>query len=151
MKYLCGHGHRRHSTHRLRCGGVRRGRVVDVAVLPGLVAEQNGQPTSLLTLARHREELEIVVLAARPLESDVVQLLIDAARTYAGPMCRRVYTICSNAELDVQRQLQLYGFRLAACRPGNVEWVAQRSPQGLVQMIDGLMVRDELEFDQLLS
>jgi len=129
---------------------VRRGVVVDVATLPGLVAERNGQPTSLLTLARHREELEIVVLAARPFEEEVARLLIDAAQTYAGPMCRRVFSICSNAELDVQRQLQRYGFRLSACRPGNIEWAARRTSQPLSKTIDGLPVRDELEFDLLL-
>ena len=129
---------------------VRRGRAVDVAVLPGLVAERNGQPVALLTLARQREELELVVVAAHPFEDDIVRVLIDAAKTYAGPMCRRIYTICSNAELDAQRSLQTYGFRLSSCRPGNVEAVARRSSMPLLARLDGLDIRDELEFDQLL-
>ncbi len=129
---------------------VRRGKAVDVAVLPGLVAERNGQPIALLTLARHREELEVVVVAARPFDDGVIRLLIDAAKTYAGPTCRRIYTICSNAELDAQRSLQLYGFRLASCRPGNIEAVARRDSAPIATMLDGLAMRDELEFDQLL-
>lgn len=129
---------------------VRRGSAIDVAVLPGLVAERNGHRVALLTLARHREELEIVVVAAHPFEDDVVAVLIDAAKTYAGPTCRRIYTICSNAELDAQRSLQAYGFQLAACRPGSMEMVARRSSMPIEATHNGLAIRDELEFDQLL-
>lgn len=129
---------------------VRRGTAVDVAVLPGLVAEQNGQPTALLTLARHREELELVVLASLAYDVEVMRLLIDEAKNYSGPMCRRVYSICSNADLDVQSQLQMYGFRLSNCRPGNVEAVERRETVPLTMVFNGLLVRDEIEFEQLL-
>lgn len=129
---------------------VRRGAAIDVAVLPGLIAEQNGQPVALLTLARHREELEIVVVASHTYDVDLLRLLIDAAKNYASPMCRRVYTICSNAELELQRQLQIYGFRLSNCRPGNIEAVERRETAPLTMMFNGLLVRDELEFEQLL-
>ncbi len=129
---------------------VRRGVVVDVAVLPGLIAERNGQMVALLTLARHREELELSVIASAPFDDELVGLLIDAAKTYAPPMCRRVYSICSNADFDIQRALQRYGFRLCTSRPGAIDAVARRSPSPLTRTVDGVPVRDEIEFDQLL-
>lgn len=129
---------------------VRRGLVIDVAVLPGLIAERNGQMVSLLTLARHREELELSVIASSPFDDELIGLLIDASKTYAPPMCRRVYTICSNADFDIQRCLQRYGFRLCTTRPGAIDAVARRSQSPLVGSIDGVPLRDEIEFDQLL-
>lgn len=129
---------------------VRRGRVVDVATQPGLVAMRDGQSVGLVTLTRHRESLELSVLEAPAFDDEIVTLLIDAARTYAGPSCRRIYSICSNAELDAQRALQVYGFRLAACRPGNIESVRRRSTLPVTEFIGEVPVRDEFEFDWLL-
>jgi hypothetical protein len=129
---------------------VRRGLVVDVAVLPGLVAERNGHPAALLTLARHRDELEFSVIASAPFDDAIVALLLDAARRYASPTCRRIFTICSNADFDVQRSLQKNDFRLCASRPGAIDAVARRTSEALATMIGDVPVRDEVEFDLLL-
>ena len=129
---------------------VRRGKVVDLAMLPGLIAERNGQPTALLALSRRGDELEFAVLAAAPFDDVLVGMLIAAAKTYTSPTCRRIYTICSNADFDVQRALQQHGFRLCTSRPGAIEAVARRSTVPLVRTFAGIVVRDELEFDQLL-
>jgi len=130
---------------------VRRGRVVDVALLPGLVALRHGQPVGLVTLTRHLEELEVSVLAAAPFDDAIVARLLAAARGHAAANCRRLWAICSNAEFDVQRALQQNGFRLCTCRPGAVDAVLARSPVGLVASLRGVRVRDEVEFDLLPS
>jgi len=129
---------------------VRRGEVVDVASQPGLIAMRGEENVGLVTLVRHRESLELLVLEAPPFDDAVTAVLIDAARSYAGSTCRRMYTICSNAELEVQRALQVYGFRLSACRPGNVEAVRKRTELPVREVLGDLVVRDELEFDWLL-
>lgn len=129
---------------------VRRGRVVDVATLSGLIAQRGDENVGLVTLARHRESVELAVVSAAPYDDDVVTMLIDAARTYAGPACRRIFSICSNAELEMQRALQRYGFRLAACRPGSIEVVRKRSEHPIAEGLGDLPLRDELEFDWLL-
>ena len=128
---------------------VRRGTRVDVAVLPGLVASNDGHPSGLLTLTRHREELEISVIASAPFDDSQVALLISAAQTYASESCGRMWAICSNADFDVQRALQQSGFRLCTVRPGGVDIVARRSPEGVVRSFGGVPVRDEVEFDLL--
>jgi hypothetical protein len=128
---------------------VRRGTRVDVAVLPGLVASNDGHRSGLLPLTRHRDELEISVIASAPFDDSQVALLISAAQTYASESCRRMWAICSNADFDVQRALQQSGFRLCTVRPGGVDIVARRSPEGLVRSFGGVPVRDEVEFDLL--
>lgn len=130
---------------------VRRGRVVDVAVLPGLVALRHGQPAGLLTLTRHLDELELSVIAAAPFDDPLVARLLVEARRHGGPTCRRIWAVCSNAEFEVQRALQQNGFRLCTTRPGAVDTVVRRSPTGLVTSLGGVQVRDEVEFDLLLS
>lgn len=130
---------------------VRRGRVVDVAVLPGLVAIDRGRAIALLTLSRHREELEFSVLAAiQEVDQGLVSQLLKAGQSYTGEKGRRVWAICSNAEFEVQRMLQRNGFRLCAVRPGAIEAAAQQTPNKLVTEFGGIAVRDELEFDLLI-
>ena len=129
---------------------VRRGKVVDLAVLPGLVATRFGEPACLVTLTRHRDELEVSVLAAAPFDDALAGLALSAATTYASDSCMRLWTICSNAEFDVQRVLQQNGYRLCATRPGSIEAVRRRSSESLETSLGGVALRDELEFDFLL-
>lgn len=130
---------------------VRRGRVVDLAVLPGLVATRFDQPTSLLTLTRHLDELEVSVLAGAPFDDAAARMLLRAASTYASGSCRRIWSVCSNAEFDVQRLLQQNGFRLCATRPGAIEAVRRRVDTPLLADLGGVPVRDEVEFDQFIN
>ena len=130
---------------------VRRGRVVDVAVLPGLIAVDGGRAVALLTLSRHRDELEFSVLATTPgIDGQLSSELLAAGQSYASETCRRVWAICSNAEFEVQRLLQRNGFRLCAVRPGAIEAAALQTPNMLATELGGIPVRDEVEFDLLL-
>lgn len=136
-----------------RTGGryrVRRGKVVDTAVLPGLVGSRSGVDSALVTFVRHKTNFEIVAIASDPFDSELVDLMIRASLQYRNQDCRRAYSICSNADFRVQRALQTSGFRLCTTRPGLIEAVARRSPHPLTRSFDGLDVRDEVEFDLLL-
>ncbi len=128
---------------------VRRGRVVDPVSLPGLVGERDGHANTLVTISRVRGNLQLVAIASEPFDEDLVQMTIQASLQYRDPQCRRAFAICSNAQFDVQRALQMSGFRLCSTRPGAMEALARRSPQPLVTDFDGLEVRDEVEFDLL--
>lgn len=130
---------------------VRRGRVVDVAVLPGLIAVDGGRAVALLTLSRHRDELEFSALATiGDVDRALVSKLLAAGQSYASETCRRVWAVCSNAEFEVQRLLQQNGFRFCAVRPGAIDTAAQQRPNTLVTELGGVPVRDEVEFDLLL-
>ncbi len=136
-----------------RTGGryrVRRGRVVDTAVLPGLVGSRDGIDTTLLTFLRHRSNFEVVVVAGDPFDEELAGMVLRASLDFRSPDCRRAYAITSNAHFGVQRVFQNNRFRLCATRPGMIESVARRSNHPLVTSYDGLEVRDEIEFDLLL-
>lgn len=130
---------------------VRRGKVVDVALLAGIVAERLGHPAALVTYCRpNPETLEISAIASAPFDDELIRTLIGACIMQRPVKCRRVYTICSNAEFDTQRILQLVGFRLAAARPGAIE-IAARTSTAVEQGLGGLPVRDELEYERLFT
>ena len=129
---------------------VRRGRVIDTAVLPGLVGSRNGQLNTLVTISRHSNDFELSVIASNPFDPELAHLVVRSALQYRKPESRRVYAICSNAHFEVQRLLQNSDFRLCATRPGAIEAVARRSQQPLVTNFGGLEVRDEVEFDLLM-
>ncbi len=130
---------------------VRRGKVVDVALLAGIVAERLGHPAALLTYCRpNPETLEISAIASAPFDDELIRTLIGACIMQRPVNCRRVYTICSNAEFDIQRIFQLVGFRLAAARPGAIE-IAARTSTAVEQVLGGLPVRDEIEYERLFT
>lgn len=130
---------------------VRRGRVVDTAVLAGLVGTRNGTPNTLVTISRHQKDFELTAIASDPYDADLVEMVIRTALKYRRPECLRAYAICSNAHFDVQRSLQRCGFRMCATRPGSVDSLARRSPHPIATNFDGLGVRDEVEFDLFVS
>jgi len=130
---------------------VRRGAVVDTAMLPGFVVDRQDSPAALVTITRPTaEELELTAVAAMPFDDDLLRLLLAGAVQHADALCRRIYSICSNAEFDVQRTLQRNGFRLAAARPGVIDVAAERSSRPLHRQYGGLPMTDELEFELML-
>lgn len=129
---------------------VRRGHVIDTAVLPGLVGSRSGRSNTLVTISRHGADFELAVIASNPFDPELVQLVLRAALQYRKPESRRIFAICSNAHFNVQRVLQDCDFKMCASRPGAIEAVARRSQHPVVTHFDGLEVRDEIEFDLLL-
>lgn len=131
---------------------VRRGSVVDVALLAGFIAERNGNPGALVTFARPTKEvLEITAIASAPFDDELVHGLIRACIARRQPECRRTYAICSNAHFDVQRALQQVGFTLAAVRPQMIASVATRVNTPISREYGGLVIRDEVEFEMLFT
>ena len=129
---------------------VRRGRVVDTAVLPGLVGSRGTDRNTLVTITRHSSNFELSVIASDPFDEELAQQVIKASLQYRSPECLRAYAVCSNAQFNVQRCLQQSGFRICSTRPGSMESLARRSQYPLVTRFDGLEVRDEVEFDLLI-
>ena len=138
----------------LRCGGrlrVRRAALVDTAILPGLVCLDGSAVRGLVTYVRHDSELELMVVAADPLDDTVRHGLLTAVRQRAVDGCRRVVATTSNADVAVQRSLQLAGFRICAIRAGAIEAVRTRLAEGrLPTEMHGVPIRDEIEFELAL-
>lgn len=130
---------------------IRRGALLDAAVLPGIVSLTGGTRNGLVTVMGHNEELEIVAIAGEVGDPGLPQRLLQAAIDGARPDCRRIWTVCHNAEFSTQKMLQAHGFRLCAARPG--AWAATRHRLANGRMpehLDGVPIRDEFEFDLVL-
>lgn len=137
-----------------RCGGrlrVRRGAVVDTAILPGLVATAGPAVTGLVTYRQREAELELVVVAALEPDDDTRHELLDSVLREVASDSRRVVACTSNADFALQRSLQLAGFRLCAVRAGAIDATRARlAPGRLPQARHGVPVRDEIEFELTL-
>ena len=134
-----------------RSGGrlrVRRTGLVDTAILPGLIGTDDGDVRGLVTYVRRDSELELMVIAADPLDDTVRHELLLAVRRHALEGSRRVVAYTSNADFAVQRSLQLAGFRMCAVRAGAIEAFRNRLGDGrLSAELHGVPIRDELEFE----
>ncbi len=137
-----------------RCGGrlrVRRAALVDTAILPGLVALDGAAVRGLVTHTRRDGELDLMVVAADPLDDEVRQALLAAVCQDTGDGCRRIVAHTTNADFEVQRSLQLAGFRICAVRVGAVESVRNRLADGRLPIeMHGVPLRDEIELELFL-
>jgi GNAT superfamily N-acetyltransferase len=123
----------------------RRGEVVDVLALPGLVAESEGRPVGLLTYSHDGGQCEIEALIATTPGGGIGTALVDELRRRVGGTPIRVVT--TNDNLPARTFYERHGFRLVAVRPGAVD-EARRTLKPTIGLLGhaGLPIRDELEF-----
>ena len=123
----------------------RRGELVDVLALPGLVAVSCGHPAGLLAYRLDGGQCEIEALVATTLGVGIGTALLDELRRRVGPVPIRVVT--TNDNLPARAFYEHHGFRLVAVRPGAVD-EARRTLKPTIGLLGhgGLPIRDELEF-----
>ena len=128
-----------------------RGELVETSELAGLVLVENSFPTGLLTIREHHEELELATMVSEHHDEDILARLLAAALANIGPDCRRVWSVCYNAEFRTQQVLQRGGLRLCAVRPGALDRLRRHvGPETLRDEINSVPLRDELEFELLV-
>lgn len=130
---------------------VSRGRLHDVARLPGFIAEQDGERVGVITMSIEGGECEIVTLNSLVEGAGIGSALIEAVRQEAMVAgCRRLWLITTNDNTPALRFYQRQGFRLAALRPGAVD-AARRTlkPEIPLTGVDGIPIRDEIELELL--
>ena len=125
----------------------RRGELLDVLALPGLVAERDGRPIGLVTYRRENDECELAFIAALERHAGVGTALLDALlRAVAG--CERIWLVTTNDNLEALRFYQRRGFVLSALRAGAVDEARARlKPQIATVGELGIPLRDELELE----
>jgi ribosomal protein S18 acetylase RimI-like enzyme len=131
----------------------RRGEVVDVLDLPGLVAEREGRPLGLLTYRIDQEGCELVAVVASERGNGVGTALVEALVEEAeAAECRRIWVVTTNDNLDALRFYQRRGFGLTAIRPGAMD-EARRSLKPEIPDVGeyGIPLRDELELERSLE
>ena len=128
----------------------RRGELVDVLGLPGLVAEREGVQVGLLTYrpAHGGAELEAIVSGER--HAGVGTALVEAVRRKLAGQ-GRLWLVMTNDNLDALRFYQRRGFVLVALRPGAVALGRELKSSIPAVGAFGIPVRDELELELPLS
>ena len=127
---------------------VSRGRVHDVATLPGVVAEDGGEPVGLATYRIDGAGCEVVTINAFPKGGGAGTALIHAVSQVARDAgCRRVWLITTNDNLRALRFYQRRGFRLAALHRDALDRSRELKPSIPEVGLDGIPLRDELELE----
>jgi GNAT superfamily N-acetyltransferase len=122
----------------------RRGELVDVLALPGLVAEIDGRSVGLLAYRLDDARCEIEALVATTPSVGIGTALVDDLRRRHGRVPIRVVT--TNDNLTALAFYQRRGFRLLELRAGAVD-EARRTLKPTIGLLGqgGLPIRDELE------
>ena len=125
----------------------RRGELLDVLALPGVVAEADGRPVGIATYRLEDYECELAFMAAFERGRGIGTALLDGVRDAAAG-CRRIWLVTTNDNLDALRFYQRRGFLLVALRPGAVD-AARSALKPLIGRIGdfGIPIRDELELE----
>ena len=135
----------------------RRGELIDVLALAGLVAEVDGRPVGLLTHDVVGRDCEIAYIEV---EGDRRRLgvgtaLLDALsdRVSSGSIgADRVWLVTTNDNVDALRFYQRRGFVLKVLRPGAVT-EARRHLKAQIPKVGsyGIELRDELELERVFT
>src|SRR5439155_27269442 len=127
----------------------RRGEVIDVLDLPGLVAEREGRPMGLVTYRIDGDACELVSIVAVESGQGIGTVLVDELREEAlAAGCHRIWLVTTNDNLDALRFYQRRGFRLVTVRPGAVDDARRSLKPEIPEMgAFGILIRDELELD----
>ena len=132
-------------------GVVSRGRLLDATVLPGFVAEGEGEPAGLLTYRVDGGDCEVVTINAFPRGAGAGTALMEAVAVAARDAgCRRVWLITTNDNLRALRFYQRRGFRLAALHRDALARSRELKPSIPEVGLDGIPLRDELELELTL-
>ena len=123
----------------------RRGELVDVLALPGLVAERDRRHVGLLAYRLEDGSCEIEALIATTPRIGIGTALVAELRGRTGDVPIRVVT--TNDNLRAMAFYRRLGFRLVAVRPGAVDEARRRLKPTIGSLgQDGIPISDELEF-----
>jgi GNAT superfamily N-acetyltransferase len=127
----------------------RRGRVDDVSILPGFIAEEDGRPVGLVTLRFENDEMEVAALLAIDQWRGVGTALLEAASREAERAgCRRAWLITTNDNVDAIRFYQRRGWDWVALHRDAVAESRRRLKPEIGEIGSyGIPIRHELEFE----
>jgi ribosomal protein S18 acetylase RimI-like enzyme len=130
----------------------RQGALVDANILPGFVAELDGELAGLLTFARRDDELEVVTLHVEQEGRGVGRALMDAVLSHArDARIHRIWLTTTNDNVRAIAFYQRWGMDLVALIRDGV--AVSRLVKPSIPMVggNGIPIRHELEFELLLD
>lgn len=131
---------------------VAHGKLYRPAELPGFIALDRDEWAGLLTYHIVGRGCEIVTIDSDRSGLGIGTALIEAAKTAAlAAGCARLWLVTTNDNWPAIRFYQKRGFHLAALRLNAVEESRKLKPEIPLTGVDGIAIRDELEFEMLLA
>jgi ribosomal protein S18 acetylase RimI-like enzyme len=126
-----------------------RGRLVDVAALPGFVAEELGEWLGYAAYELRDGELEVSVISSTGARRGAGSALLAACvRAAADAGATRLWLITTNDNTAALRFYQRRGFTLVALRPGAVDEARKTlKPEIGLLGVDDIPIRDEIELE----
>ncbi len=130
---------------------VARGRIHQADRLPGFVAADDSGPIGLATYHLDGDQCELVTLDSLAEQRGVGTALVAAVKNAARAAgCRRLWLITTNDNTHAMRFYQKRGFVLAALHRNALDTSRRLKPEIPLVGIDGIPLRDELEFEMIL-
>jgi ribosomal protein S18 acetylase RimI-like enzyme len=130
---------------------VTRGKIINVAKLPGLKAIFGNQNAGFVAYKINNTECEIVALKSLVEGKGVgTKLLDEVIRIAKESNCRRIWLITTNDNIKALRFYQKRGFRLSAIYPNALDQSRKLKPEIPEIGIDGIPLRDEIEVEMKL-
>ena len=120
--------------------------------LPGFVAEADGRFAGFVTVNVNAGgwQCEVITLSSRtPGAGTALLAQVEAFAHAAG--CKRLYLTTTNDNTWAMRFYQRRGWRLARLHAGIVDRVREVEPEYPLLGIDGIRIRDEIEFERWLT
>ena len=130
---------------------VSRGRLYDLATLPGFLACDGDEIVGIVTYRPEETAGEIASLdALRPRQGIGRQLLAHMAVLGQKEGWRRLWLITTNDNLPAQRFYESVGWRLAQIHHGAIEQSRLLKPEIPLLGLNGVPLEDEYEYELLL-
>lgn len=131
---------------------VSRGIAYELALLPGFIAEDQGEKVGVLTYHHGGQACEVVSIdSLRPHQGIGTRLLTAVKKTALQAGCTRLWLITTNDNLDALHFYQKRGFVLVAIHRNAIEQSRQLKPQIPLVGDFGIPIRDEIELEMQLE
>lgn len=130
---------------------VSRGQVYLAHLLPGFIAEKEGERVGLITFRIDEVSCEIVTINSTLANQGIGTALIDAVKQVVlEEGVKRIWLIITNDNLSALRFYQKRGFVLAALYPRALDLSRKLKPEIPLFGYEGIPLRDEIELELLL-
>ncbi|RMG85889.1 MAG: GNAT family N-acetyltransferase [Chloroflexi bacterium] len=127
---------------------VTRGQSYYAHLLPGFVAEKDGEHIGLVTYRIDGPSCELMTLDSLQPGQGIGSALIEAVKEAAKEAgCKRLWLITTNDNLEALRFYQKRGFELVAVHRNAIAEARRLKPQIPLVGKEGIPIRDEIELE----
>jgi GNAT superfamily N-acetyltransferase len=130
---------------------ISKGKIIDTAILPGLLIIEDDEIKGIVTYHLENEECEIVTLNSIEENKGIGTALINEVLNIAkNNNCKRLWLITTNDDINAIRFYQKKGFDLKAAHINAMDLSRKLKPSIPLVGMNHIPIKHELEFEILL-